>query len=59
MQKPYRYSKDADRCDQTWDIYAGDSLTPIISIPFWDDEVETEALARHVVAALNAYQPEE
>ena len=50
----FTYHRDTDGCDETWDIcYPDGSL--LVSIHFWEKADETEAEARLIVAALNAY----
>ena len=48
----HHYLPDTDGCDETFDVYR--ESTFLISIPFWEEADAAEALARHVVAALNA-----
>lgn len=50
----YRYEHSTSGCDREFVIFCPGSERPMCSIPFWDAEVEAEALARRIVAALNA-----
>lgn len=50
----YRYSRDSDGTDETFDLYREDVF--LLSIPYWDDKVQAEALIQHIVAAMNAYE---
>ncbi len=58
-QPRYHFRRDKDGCDDTMELYAIGQERPFACIRFWDepdtdDATEAEALARRVVAALNA-----
>ncbi|MBI3408195.1 MAG: hypothetical protein HY040_07550 [Planctomycetes bacterium] len=58
-QARYTYSRDTDGCFDLWSIYAPSEDRWFACIRFWDEPdtneaAETEAQARHIVAALNA-----
>jgi hypothetical protein len=52
---PYTYHRDKDGCDETWDICGPPDNRRLVSIHFWDGAEETEADAKLIVAALNAF----
>ena len=54
--KPSRFtcSRDSDGCDETWDIRCSDG-THLTCIHFWERADDTEAEAKRIVDALNAF----
>jgi hypothetical protein len=50
----FSYNRGTDGCDSTWDISYPDG-THLVSIHFWERADETEAEAKMIVDALNAY----
>jgi hypothetical protein len=51
---PYTYHRDKDGCNEVW-VISEPGGRPLVSIPFWDRADETEADAKLIVAALNAF----
>lgn len=54
MPASYHYTRDTDGCDETFDVYREGVF--LLSLPYWDHETQAEALAKHLVAALNAHE---
>jgi hypothetical protein len=54
----YYYVRGKDGVDETWNVCGPDGKV-LASFPFWDDEEGTEAQAKVVVNALNAYKATE
>ncbi len=54
-QGRFTYSRGTDGVDSTWDISYPDG-SHLVSIHFWEKADETEAEAKLIVNALNAYQ---
>ena len=50
----FTYRRDSDGCDETWDIRNPDG-THLTSIHFWERADETEAEAKLIVDAPNAF----
>jgi hypothetical protein len=51
---PYTYHRDADGVDETFDIVDATGQR-LVSVPFWHEAEQSEATARLIVDALNAY----